>query len=914
MAATSSRQRGHSLDDPLDAVLRPPPDETPEQRLARLAAAQTAERTSKQIDEILAQGKRAFDKKKGEVKILLLGQSESGKSTVLKNFRLRFTPQYFDAERSAWRVVVLLNLISSLRIVVETILAELAAPEFTLVSGIHRQRCADLKPALEQETALNSLIAVSTQIAGEVVVRPGGEWKKIFSESELAREAVAIICGMKDEIEEMWADTAVRELLEKKEVSLKDAGGYFMDDILRVTAVDFIPTDSDILRARIKTMGVEEHFFEKEKEANAKGVNDFWIYDVPGARGSRAVWIPFFDSMQAIVFLTPLSFYEVLEEDTRVNRLEDSVVLWKEICSNTLLQNCQIILFFNKMDILKAKLRAGLVVREYVTSFGDRQNNFAGATGYFKEKFRAYHKRLSPKPRNFFYYETTAVVRACCPSIHRSIHFRSTRGPPFGGIFIITFRMLIISAPGYTFDGEDHWAPRASSSSFDPLTVAIRPPQNETEEERQARMDAAREATRVSRAIDAGLAENRRALERKKRAVKILLLGQSESGKSSVLRNFRLAFTPKYFESERQLWATVIRLNLIGREPEPSRLTPEHRARALAIAPLLDFETSISQLIDAGTGPGLGLGVRPGGGWKQRLAVFAGGRSSSSASNSVEHLPEPHVAATAEAAHVSEVCATSWGDVVALWEDPVVKEVLRENGVHLEEEAGFFLDDTARIASPDYVPTDRLEGDIMRARIRTLGVEEHRFVSAQGRNSSSRTSAAAAIKYVSPVLLELVLKSIAFNMASNEIPYFDDVQAILFLAPLSFWQGLAEDPKINRVQDSLELWRDIVSNQLLARTAFILLFNKKDVLTAHIAAGYSVKKYVPSFGDRPNDVPAVTKYFRDKFSAYHRKYSPEPRPFIFYETEAIDPRSTALILAEVQEQIIRNHLKELDVV
>lgn len=59
---------------------------------------------------------------------------------------------------------------------------------------------------------------------------------------------------------------------------------------------------------------------------------------------------PSLPSVQAIVFLTPLSFYEVLEEDLRVNRLEDSVVLWKEICGNPLLQNSQIILFFNKVS------------------------------------------------------------------------------------------------------------------------------------------------------------------------------------------------------------------------------------------------------------------------------------------------------------------------------------------------------------------------------------------------------------------------------------------------------------------------------------------------------------------------------------------------------------------------------------
>lgn len=57
------------------------------------------------------------------------------------------------------------------------------------------------------------------------------------------------------------------------------------------TGLHLIPSDTaDILRARIKTMGVEEHFFEKEMASGTRGVKDFWIYDVPGSRGSRAVW------------------------------------------------------------------------------------------------------------------------------------------------------------------------------------------------------------------------------------------------------------------------------------------------------------------------------------------------------------------------------------------------------------------------------------------------------------------------------------------------------------------------------------------------------------------------------------------------------------------------------------------------
>ncbi|KAJ7040578.1 G-protein alpha subunit [Mycena alexandri] len=414
MVTTISRVRSGSLDDPFAAHLAPPEGETAEERALRIAAAQDAEKTSRQIDEVLAQSEKLLNKKKRDVKILLLGQSESGKTSVYD-----FTPQYFDSERAAWRMVVLLNLIGSLRVIVDTIRTELAAPEFSLVSDIHRQCCNELAPVLREEDVLNALISPSKQLSGgEVYVRPGGEWKTILATSEVAQNTASVVVSMRDEIDTLWADAAVRELLEKKDVSLRDGGGYFMDDVMRVTAPDYVPTDSDILRARIKTMGVEEHLFEKESALGTRGVKDFWIYDVPGSRGSRAVW----SVLQAIVFLTPLSFYEVLEEDNRVNRLEDSVVLWKEICANALLENCQIILFFNKMDILKAKLRSGLIIKEYVPSFAERENSYAGATGYFKEKFRAYHKRTSPKPRSFFYYETTAVDTRSTAKIIGAVH------------------------------------------------------------------------------------------------------------------------------------------------------------------------------------------------------------------------------------------------------------------------------------------------------------------------------------------------------------------------------------------------------------------------------------------------------------------------------------------------------------
>jgi len=161
------------------------------------------------------------------------------------------------------------------------------------------------------------------------------------------------------------------------------------------------------MKARLKTVGVEEYHFVME-DPN-KGNGDWYIYDVGGSRSLRSQWAPFFDDMQAIIFLAPLTFNLALEEDPMVNRIEDSMIIWKAICSNKLLERTTIILFLNKMDVLAAALESGLEVKNYVTSYGDLPNDVPSVAKYFKEKFRTYHKKLSPKPRPFFWHETSVI-------------------------------------------------------------------------------------------------------------------------------------------------------------------------------------------------------------------------------------------------------------------------------------------------------------------------------------------------------------------------------------------------------------------------------------------------------------------------------------------------------------------------
>ena len=64
--------------DPLSIAIAPPADETPEQRRVREAKEEEARRVSLRIDEVLRADKAVMKKRKSGLKVLVLGQSESG--------------------------------------------------------------------------------------------------------------------------------------------------------------------------------------------------------------------------------------------------------------------------------------------------------------------------------------------------------------------------------------------------------------------------------------------------------------------------------------------------------------------------------------------------------------------------------------------------------------------------------------------------------------------------------------------------------------------------------------------------------------------------------------------------------------------------------------------------------------------
>jgi len=205
----------------------------------------------------------------------------------------------------------------------------------------------------------------------------------------------------------LWEDSLLRELLQRYRVRLEDSASFFLDNAERIASRDYEPSDDDIVRARLRTLDIQEYDLDVAEDGDSR---TWKIYDVGGSRTQRQAWLPYFDQVNAIIFLAPVScFDERLQEDPRVNRLEDSFILWKAICSSKLLTRTTLIIFLNKVDILEKKIASGVMVNQYLPSYGNRPNDTQTIVKYLRQKFKDTVKHNSPEPRLCHIYPTSVI-------------------------------------------------------------------------------------------------------------------------------------------------------------------------------------------------------------------------------------------------------------------------------------------------------------------------------------------------------------------------------------------------------------------------------------------------------------------------------------------------------------------------
>ncbi|KAF7325088.1 hypothetical protein MKEN_00551700 [Mycena kentingensis (nom. inval.)] len=416
----------------------------------------SAQRVSDAIDEDIRkeaatrQGERCR-----EVKVLLLGQAEAGKSTLQKQLQLYHASHTLDAERPSWRIVVYANLVKAVRTILDELEYEFAQaheeypympPSSYYPIDLHSAAAQNeihalrrtLLPLISLEGelahALSDGIAFvgrrtafgagfGPRIGGRLIgTRPLGALREAPG-AVVATNRAAQLLGMSVRvIEALWRHRLVQALLSARKLRLEESGTFFLDAAYRIAQPDYVPTIDDVLHVRLPTLGVIEHAMDVR---TVSGTFRWRIYDVGGVRSQRAAWASYFDDgasssfgpssantspVNALIFLAPIStFDQFLEEDPLTNRLSDSVQLLVSITTNVLLKSAQLILLLNKTDVLRRKLEAGIQIRDYITSYGNRPNNFATAAEYFRSHFLSAHKRKEIWKRPLFVHFTSML-------------------------------------------------------------------------------------------------------------------------------------------------------------------------------------------------------------------------------------------------------------------------------------------------------------------------------------------------------------------------------------------------------------------------------------------------------------------------------------------------------------------------
>lgn len=260
------------------------------------------------IEDQLKKDKLAL---RNEVKMLLLGAGESGKSTILKQMKLIHDGGYNNDERESFKEIIFSNTVQSMRVILE------AMTHMGIAMGDDFN-----KPHAEL------IIDLPNQIEGD---------------SLPAEIATAV--------RSLWADKGVQECFSRsREYQLNDSAKYYFDSIDRIAKPDYMPDDQDVLRSRVKTTGITESTFHI-------GELVYRLFDVGGQRSERKKWIHCFENVTAIVFLVAISEYDqVLVEDETVNRMQEALTLFDSICNSRWFVKTSIILFLNKIDRFKDKL------------------------------------------------------------------------------------------------------------------------------------------------------------------------------------------------------------------------------------------------------------------------------------------------------------------------------------------------------------------------------------------------------------------------------------------------------------------------------------------------------------------------------------------------------------------------------
>eukprot|EP01102_Stenamoeba_stenopodia_P016286 TRINITY_DN5673_c0_g1_i1.p1 TRINITY_DN5673_c0_g1~~TRINITY_DN5673_c0_g1_i1.p1 ORF type:complete len:447 (-),score=92.22 TRINITY_DN5673_c0_g1_i1:19-1359(-) len=318
-------------------------------------------------------GDSGYDAMEKQKKLLLLGSSCAGKSTILKQMKILHSGGFTKAERLAYKPIIFNNLFRFMGSVIATA----------------RKHDIDL-PCFGSDTT-----EADNSDERHKIRRSQAEVEELLNGARYEEATMELL----EIVKTLWKhDSGVRETIKRFEGEMHlplspSLAAYYLDrglsdeivvDNADVDETRFLPTEDDILRSYSRTVGLSQLQF-------SFGRCEFGMVDVGGLRCERKSWIHSFEGVSVVIFCVDVSEYDtMLFEDDQTNRMHESLLLFDQVCKSKWFEKSKVILLLNKTDLLREKIAK----TDLQVCFPDYQggNDYKRALEYIREQFLSKNK------------------------------------------------------------------------------------------------------------------------------------------------------------------------------------------------------------------------------------------------------------------------------------------------------------------------------------------------------------------------------------------------------------------------------------------------------------------------------------------------------------------------------------------
>ncbi|KAI9460124.1 heterotrimeric G protein alpha subunit 4 [Lactarius psammicola] len=349
------------------------------------AAVEVSEDDKRRHREAEKSLKEAKTKLASQVKVLLLGSGDSGKSTILKQMRLIHRVPFSSQEVESYRQLIFINLTHGLKYV------------------------------------LDSMEDMELEVSPE-----NSDYVELIESASDLREGEVFPRQFYEPLRALWNDKGVQRAWDRgNEAALPENLAYFFSDLDRLFRPDYVPTEQDIVRCRARTIGITETVFQLRD-------HEMLMVDVGGQKSERRKWIHCFQDVTSILFLVSLSGYDqCLVEDKDANQMQDAMTIWDSICYSQWFKSTSIILFLNKDDLFQAKIQHS-DIKTFFPDFDGEPRDATAGRDYFKKRFaRLAQKAGRSKEREIYIHVTTATDTALLRVVMAAVEGTSVMNFPF---------------------------------------------------------------------------------------------------------------------------------------------------------------------------------------------------------------------------------------------------------------------------------------------------------------------------------------------------------------------------------------------------------------------------------------------------------------------------------------------------